>query len=125
MPEQSSEFPEISPALKQGATKRNISAARKAVVVARYHAWTLDGTYNGSDTRSGWRCELTGCGVYVEKFYSHIRGRRDKEGNWKPSPRHDGCLPPAAREAALAEWRVAQGLSDEWLEEQLKEIDGS
>ncbi|MFC4501771.1 MULTISPECIES: hypothetical protein [Streptomyces] len=103
--EMADQIPEISPVLKQGASRRNIDAARNAVAVALFNGWTLLGTYNGSDTRSLWRCELKGCGQQVEKFYSHIRGRKDKEGNWKPSPRHKGCLPSAKREAALKEWR--------------------
>lgn len=108
--------PAISPALKTGASKRNIEAARKAVAVALFHAWTLEGTYNGSDTRSEWSCQLGGpeCGKVIEKFYSHIRGRKDKEGNWKPSPRHNGCLPSAQREAALKVWRKRHGLTKKW-----------
>ncbi|MER5883066.1 hypothetical protein ABT160_04485 [Streptomyces sp. NPDC001941] len=100
----------ISPVLKQGANKRNVAAKRNAVTVARFHGWTLIGDYNGSDTRSKWRCELEGCGTVLEKFYSHIRGRKDKEGNWKPSPRHEGCLPKAEREAALQKWREENNL---------------
>ncbi|MER6086517.1 hypothetical protein [Streptomyces bluensis] len=110
MTDQTPELPEISPVLKQGANDRNIKARRNAVTVARFHGWTLIGTYNGSDIRSLWRCELKGCGQEVEKFYSHIRGRKDKEGNWKPSPRHKGCLPAAEREAALKEWRERNNL---------------
>lgn len=109
--------PAISPVLKQGANKRNRDALRRAVAVAHYNAWTLVGPYNGSDTRSFWQCELGGpkC-VVIEKFYSHIRGRKDKDGNWKPSPRHKDCLPTAEREAALTAWRKRNGLTPEWLE---------
>ncbi|MFB7027197.1 MULTISPECIES: hypothetical protein [unclassified Streptomyces] len=109
--------PVISPLLKQGATKRNIDAARKAVSVALYNGWVLVGPYNGSDTRSHWECKLGGpkC-VVIEKFYSHIRGRKDAEGNWKPSPRHKDCLPAVEREAALTDWRKRNGLTEEWFE---------
>ncbi|MEV6419075.1 hypothetical protein [Streptomyces sp. NPDC051662] len=110
MVESNPELPSISPVLKQGANKRNIDAYRNAVAVAHFNAWTLKGLYNGSDSRSKWRCELEGCGETVVKFYSHIRGRKDKEGNWKPSPRHKGCLPPAQREEALKKWRERNNL---------------
>ncbi|MFF5371321.1 hypothetical protein [Streptomyces sp. NPDC013187] len=109
------EAPAISPVLKQGANKRNRDAARKAVAVALYNGWTLVGPYNGSDTRSHWKCELKGpkCAV-IEKFYSHIRGRKKKDGTVVPSPRHRDCIPSEEREAALAAWREQNGLTEEW-----------
>lgn len=103
--------PEISPVLKQGANKRNLDAARKAVTTGRFHAWTLVGPYMGSDTHSEWDCEL-GCGWRGKKFYSHIRGRTDKAGNWTPchKTRHPGCIPADQQEAALKEWRTRNNL---------------
>jgi hypothetical protein len=46
----------------------------------------------------------------IEKFYSHVRGRKKKDGTWVPSPRHKGCVPPAKREAALKVWRERKNL---------------
>lgn len=117
--------PEISSAFKGGASPTNLKIARKAVAVALYYAWTLEGPYAGSDTRSLWCCLLPGCPHRVthgkpwvgEKFYSHIRGRKGKDGIRKASPRHKGCLPPSEREAALSEWRKRNGLNRKWLEE--------
>lgn len=119
------ETPKISPELMAGQYKRNIKSARKAVAVARFFAWSLEGTYNGSDAQSYWCCDLEGCHKVIFKFYSHVRGRRLKDGTWKPSPRHLGCLPPADREAALVKWRTKHGLTEAWLESRLQEIDES
>ncbi|MEU6389944.1 hypothetical protein [Streptomyces sp. NPDC046939] len=117
--------PKLSPELMAGQYNRNIKSARKAVTVAYFFAWTLEGTYNGSDVRSYFKCELEGCGRVVEKFYSHIRGRKLADGTWKPSPRHKGCLGTAERESALVEWRKRHRLTDAWLEASLKAIDES
>ncbi|MFJ8930582.1 hypothetical protein ACIRLA_28740 [Streptomyces sp. NPDC102364] len=106
--------PKLSPELMAGQYNRNIKSARKAVAVAFLFAWKLEGAYNGSDVRSYWTCELEGCGKVVEKFYSHIRGRKLQDGTWKPSPRHEGCLPVAEREAALKVWRDKHGLNEAW-----------
>lgn len=116
----SEETPDISPVLKTGTSKRNLQSARKAVTVAQFHAWDLVGSYMGSDTLSRWRCLLPECPHRVtegkpwegEKFYSHIRGRTDKQGNWRPfsKTRHPGCLPFEEWSEAFKGYREANGL---------------
>lgn len=107
MAEQAPELPELDPVLKTGASKRNIDAARKALVRIHELGWEPLAPYPGSDTHWRVRCIL-GCkedGPQWEgvMFYSHMRRAR----------RHAGCLPKGGQAAAVeALAKAREGLNN-------------